>query len=233
MAQRRTKRILPGSIRPGEYLRLLDDHPHRRSILQSPRTVFTFMGPRPTLRRAMLFNIRKSELEYADKPNAFESGTHYIRDFPSRDQHVEFLLDSLSPTKVDAQRVLIMISHEETGADPIGYAVADCAIHDTARFIHVTFELKMLYVIPAFRSQGYGILLIHLLQSVISSIYDHIKSQSNFPGIVNLLTGTLCGITYNQFSTSIYERLSHAFSDNVLHKNFALNIHPIGSHAAM
>lgn len=178
----------------------------------------------------MLFNIRTSEMEYVDRPNPFESSVNFIRGFPSYNQHIEFLLDPLLPPLADAQRLLLMISNEETGADPIGYAVSDCSIYDTAHNIHVMFDLRMLYVIPAYRSQGYGNLLVHLLQVLIASIYDRIKVQSNFPAIDQLFTGTLTGLSYNQFSTSIYQHLTRAFTGIIPQNNFTLDTYPIGSH---
>ena len=228
--RRKAGHALPKSRTPSQYLPLLLSHPHLRQILQTPRTVFNFLGPLPTLRQALLFNIRKSETELSDKPNAYESKSEFIRGFPSHNQHVEFLLDPIRPPLADAQRLLVMISNEPSGADPIGYAVADCSICDAIHNIHVTFELRMLYVTPSSRSQGYGNLLVHLLQILIARIYDQIKVQSNFPAIDSLLTGTLTGLIYNQFSASIYERLSTAFTDIVPHNNFTLDTYPIGSH---
>lgn len=227
---RKTNPTLPNSRTPSEYLPVLLKHPHLRRILQAPKAVYSFLGPLPTLRQALLFNIRTSEMEFVDRPNPFERSDNFIRGFPGYNQHIEFLLDPLLPPLADTQRLLLMISNEETGANPIGYAVSDCSIHDTAHNIHVTFDLRMLYIIPAFRSQGYGNLLVHLLQILIASIYDRIKVQSNFPAIDQLLTGTLTGLSYNHFSTSIYQHLSHAFTAIIPQNNFTLDTYPIGTH---
>ena len=184
---------LPRSRLPGEYLHLLYKHPHQQSILRGPE-IFNFLNPPPTLRQALLSDIQMSETDYLGTPNRFETNIDYIRGFPGDDEHIQFLLDPVKPSRANAKTFLLIISGEKTGVDPIGYAVADCSVNDVSKYVDVKFELRMVYIIPAFRSQGYGTLLVHLLQILIASIYDHIKVRSNFPGISDFLTGKTNGI---------------------------------------
>lgn len=216
------KPTLPEFTTPREYTPLLVTHPHLQPILRRPKTIYNFLSPRATLRHTLLSAIKRSEEEYADRANSFES-SDYTRGFPSHEEHIELLLDSGISGNGSSQTLLLMIAGERTGEEPVGYAVANCSVKDASKYVDVTFELKMLYVIPAYRSQGFGSLLVYLLQILVASVYDRIKVQSNFPGISDFLTGTLQGQLYNDQSLSIYKHLSETIREIVPSENFTLD----------